>query len=82
LQVSDTLNKPTIILQAWPAEQQLAGVMNGEEGINETMQYLQGMPSLFSQVSFLGPHKALLTYTSQNISARTARKQLLHEKLV
>jgi len=51
LQVSVTFNQPTIILQSWPAEQQLAGAMKSEDGINETMQYLQAMPSLFSQVS-------------------------------
>lgn len=50
MQVSSSLNKPLIIIQAWPAEQQLAGVLNGEDGFNETIQYLQAMPSLFTEV--------------------------------
>ena len=51
LQVSTAFNQPTIILQVFPPEQQLAGVLNGAEGVNETIQYIQAMPSLFTQVS-------------------------------
>ena len=52
LQVSTVFNQPTIILQAFPPEQQLAGVLNGTEGaLNETIQYIQAMPSLFTQVN-------------------------------
>ena len=51
LQVSTAFSQPTIILQVFPPEQQLAGVLNGAGGVNETMQYIQAMPSLFTQVS-------------------------------
>ena len=67
LQVSVALGRPAIVLQSWPKEQQLANVMNGEDGINQTMQYLEAMPALFSQVSYKALHTRLnLEGTQQN----------------
>ena len=48
--MSTAFGRPAIALLAWPEEQQLANVLNGEDGVNQTMQYLQAMPALFSQV--------------------------------
>lgn len=51
-QVSNALNQPAIIIQAWPPEQQLAGALQGPDSFNETIQYIQAMPSLFTEASF------------------------------
>lgn len=50
MQISEELGQPAIIIQAWPPEQQLAGALQGVDGYNETIQYIQAMPSLFTEV--------------------------------
>ena len=61
MQISETFNEPRIIIQAWPANQQLAGVLDGDDGVSETVQYLLAMPSLCKTV------RSFLTHLSRRL---------------
>lgn len=65
VQISETYQEPTIILMVWPPKQQLAGAQNGTKGINETVQYMQGMPSLYTQVSAATESHTSLSHCEQ-----------------
>lgn len=61
VQISQTYNEPTIVLMAWPPAQQLAGVLSGTNGVNETANYVQALSSLYTQVTLLPAFIYLLT---------------------
>lgn len=50
MQINEAFNNPLIIIQGWPADQQIAGALTGADSVNETLQYMQALPSLGTAV--------------------------------